>query len=77
MFGDKSAALARGRCRIFNRHIPAVEFHHLGTHLAMNAVQRCLANGRGFGMFWQEAKSPGTLPVVSGKLEACDYRAQY
>ena len=34
---------ARGR--VFNRHVPAVEFHHLGAHLAMDSVERGLADG--------------------------------
>ena len=32
---------------VFNRHVPAVEFHHLGPHLAMDAIQRGLADGQG------------------------------
>ena len=41
VLGDDSA----GR-RIFNRHVPAVEFDHLRSHLAMDGVERGFANGR-------------------------------
>ena len=38
-----NAATDRGR--IFDRHIPAIELHHLGAHLAMDGVQRSFADG--------------------------------
>src|SRR5262249_31801209 len=31
---------------IFDRHVPAIEFDHLGAHLAMDSIQRGLADGR-------------------------------
>ena len=33
------------RRRIFDRHVPAIELDHVGAHLAMNGVQRGLADG--------------------------------
>src|SRR5580704_2699757 len=41
VLGDNPA-----RRRVFDRHIPAVEFDHLRAHLAMDGVERGLANGR-------------------------------
>src|SRR5579872_7574724 len=35
---------APDRRRIFYRHIPAVEIHHLRAHLAMDSVQRSFAD---------------------------------
>jgi hypothetical protein len=42
MLGDDAAAQ---RCGVFDRHVPAIEFHHLRTHLAMDGVQRSFADG--------------------------------
>src|SRR5208282_3645563 len=35
------------RGRVFDRHVPAIEFDHLRAHLAMNGVERGLAGWRG------------------------------
>ena len=43
---DNSAADGRG---ILHRHVPAVEFHHLRAHLAMDSVQRSFSDGCGAG----------------------------
>ena len=32
--------------RVFDGHVPAIEFNHLGAHLAVDGVQRGLADGR-------------------------------
>jgi hypothetical protein len=39
---DNTAANRRG---IFHRHVPAIEVDHLRAHLAMDGVQRGLADG--------------------------------
>ncbi len=40
VLGDDAA-----RGRVFDRHVPAIEFDHLGAHLAMDSVERGLADG--------------------------------
>jgi hypothetical protein len=42
MLIDDAAAKGSG---IFDWHIPAIEFHHLRAHLAMNDVQRSFSDG--------------------------------
>src|SRR5262249_14993232 len=34
------------RAGILHRHIPSIKFDHLGAHLAMDGIQRGLADGR-------------------------------
>ena len=41
VLGDNATTDGR---RIFDRHIPAVEFDHFGAQSAMHSVQRCLAD---------------------------------
>ena len=51
------------RRRIFNRHLPAVEVHHLGTHLAVSRVKRGLAE-RGRGRLNSGQKEPRLAQLV-------------
>src|SRR4029077_3099866 len=43
---------APDRGRVFHRHVPAVELHHLRAHLAMDGVQRSLPD-----LFWDGGRS--------------------
>src|ERR1700692_4494442 len=81
VLGD-NAATDRGW--VFDGHIPAVEFHHLRSHLAMDGVQRGLADDRcGFDFRQEEPQleslkcrservrlpQSGTVKLTSGREE--------
>ena len=51
---------------VFDRHVPAVEFDHLGTHLAMDGIERSLTDG---GRLNQRQNEPQS--ASSGWLPGC------
>src|SRR5690349_1759555 len=69
---DDSATDGRG---ILDGHVPTVEFHHLGAHLAMDGVERSLTNGGRFNRRQerpQSASSGGCRDVWTSSRT--DYR---
>ena len=61
---DDAAADRRG---ILDRHVPAIEVDHLRAHLAMDGVQRGLADG---GACWRESLQQKTNPNLNQRAVA-------
>jgi hypothetical protein len=65
VFVDDAASDGR---RIFDRHVPAIELDHLRAHLAMDGVERGLANNQWsrWGDGHEEPRSTGLSCQESG-----------